>query len=125
MRHDIRTEIDIEAPPEEVCPPLVDLTAYADWNPFITSATGSAEEGRRLSLRMEPPGGRAATVHPRVTQVSTAAALEWLGPPGVPGLFDVRPPFGLVPPRNGTPPVPREALPRPLLPPLPPPPGRR
>src|SRR3954466_16408297 len=68
MRHDIRTEIDIEAPPEEVWPHLVDLTAYADWNPFITSATGSAEEGRRLSLRMEPPGGRAATVHPRGTQ---------------------------------------------------------
>src|SRR4051794_41976535 len=106
MRHDIRTEIDIEAPPEEVWPHLVDLTAYADWNPFITSATGSAEEGRRLSLRMEPPGGRAATVHPRVTQVSTAAALEWLRPPGVPRPFCIPPPLAPGPPRSGNPPGP-------------------
>src|SRR4051812_50070909 len=111
MRHDIRTEIDIEAPPEEVWPHLVDLTAYADWNPFITSATGSAEEGRRLSLRMEPPGGRAATVHPRGTQVSTAAALEGLRPPVVPRPFPGPPPLPLVPPPNGNPPVPRGALP--------------
>jgi|1186.fasta_scaffold30470_2 hypothetical protein len=110
MRHDIRTEIDIEAPPEEVWPHLVDLTAYADWNPFITSATGSAEEGRRLSLRMEPPGGRAATVHPRVTQVSTAAALEWLGHLVVPGLFDVRHRFELVPAGSGSHLVQRESF---------------
>src|SRR4051812_50169735 len=112
MRHDIRTEIDIEAPPEEVWPHLVDLTAYADWNPFITSATGSAEEGRRLSLRMEPPGGRAATVHPRVTQGSTAAALEWLRPPVGPGPLPGPPPLPTVPPRQGGPPGPRGVLPR-------------
>src|SRR4051794_41852368 len=117
MRHDIRTEIDIEAPPEEVWPHLVDLTAYADWNPFITSATGSAEEGRRLSLRMEPPGGRAATVHPRGTQGSTAAALGWLRPLGVPRPFLPPRPLPLGPPRRGNPPGPPESLPRRPLPP--------
>jgi hypothetical protein len=110
MRHDIRTEIDIEAPPEEVWPHLVDLTAYADWNPFITSATGSAEEGRRLSLRMEPPGGRAATVHPQVTRVSTRRRSGVARPPGRPGLFDVRHRFELVPAGSGTHLVQRESF---------------
>jgi hypothetical protein len=102
MRHDIRTEIDIEAPPEEVWPHLIGLAAYADWNPFITTADGVAEEGRKLSLRMEPPGGRAMTFKPRVTAVSTAAHFEWLGHLVVPGLFDGRHRFELVAIESGT-----------------------
>ena len=54
MRHELRTEIDIEAPPDRVWAELADLNAYADWNPFITRAEGAAEAGRRLSLRMQP-----------------------------------------------------------------------
>jgi hypothetical protein len=95
VRHELRTEIDIDAPPEQVWPHLVDLGAYADWNPFITRAEGAAEEGARLSLRMEPPGGRGVTLHPRVTAVSEGSALEWLGHLGVPGLFDARHRFEL------------------------------
>jgi hypothetical protein len=102
MRHDIRTEIDIEAPPEEVWPHLVGLAAYPDWNPFITSASGSAEEGQKLSLRMEPPGGRAMTFRPRVTAVSRGLHFEWLGHLVVPGLFDGRHRFDLVPTDSGT-----------------------
>jgi hypothetical protein len=102
VRHDIRTEIDIEAPPEVVWPHLIGLLAYADWNPFITAANGSAEVGQRLSLRMEPPGGRAMTFRPRVTAVSEAEHFEWLGHLGVPGLFDGRHRFELVATDSGT-----------------------
>ena len=102
MRHDIRTEIDIEAPPEEVWPHLIGLAAYADWNPFITRAAGAAEEGQKLSLRMEPPGGRGMTFSPRVTAVSTSAHFEWLGHLVVPGLFDGRHRFELVATDSGT-----------------------
>jgi hypothetical protein len=102
VRHELRTEIDIDAPPEQVWPHLVDLAAYADWNPFITAAAGAAEEGTTLSLRMEPPGGRGMSLRPRVTDVSAGAALEWLGHLGVPGLFDGRHRFELVPTASGT-----------------------
>jgi hypothetical protein len=102
MRHDIRTEIDIEASPEEVWPHLVGLSAYAEWNPFITEASGTVEEGQRLSLRLQPPGGRALTLHPRVTTATTGIALEWLGHLGVPGLFDGRHRFELVATGSGT-----------------------
>jgi hypothetical protein len=102
VRHELRTEIDIEAPPQQVWTHLVDLARYADWNPFITTAAGSAEEGAKLSLRMEPPGGRGVTLHPRVTVVSEGSALEWLGHLGVPGLFDGRHRFELIDTRTGT-----------------------
>jgi hypothetical protein len=102
MRHDIRTEIYIESPPEAVWPHLVGLAAYTDWNPFITSATGSAEVGQKLSLRMEPPGGRAMTFRPRVTAASRATRFEWLGHLVVPGLFDGRHRFELLPTGSGT-----------------------
>jgi len=102
MRHDLCAAIDIEADPELVWPHLTDLAAYADWNPFITAATGEVAPGRRLELCMEPPGGRAVTFRPHVTVVATGSMLEWLGHLGVPGLFDGRHRFDLFPTETGT-----------------------
>jgi hypothetical protein len=102
MRHDLCSAIDIEADHEVVWRHLADLAAYADWNPFITSATGEVALGRRLELRMEPPGGRAVTFRPHVTAVSTGSTLEWLGHLGVPGLFDGRHRFDVFPTETGT-----------------------
>jgi hypothetical protein len=102
MRHDIRTEIDIEATPDKVWAQLADLDAHAAWNPFITRADGAAEAGERLSLRMQPAGGRPMTIRPRVTTASAGSALEWLGHLGVPGLFDGRHRFELTATPSGT-----------------------
>ena len=102
MRHDIRAEIDIEAPPAEVWRHLVDLAAYPEWNPFIRAASGKPEVGQQLSLRMQPPGGRGFTLRPRVTEVVPAATFEWLGHLVVPGLFDGRHRFDLTPTPSGT-----------------------
>ena len=68
--HEIRSEIDIEAPPEAVGTGR--LGRYEEWNPFITRAEGTAEAGQRLSLRMQPSGGRAMTIRPTVTSASQA-----------------------------------------------------
>jgi hypothetical protein len=102
VRHELRTEIDIEASPEQVWRHLVDLPAYAAWNPFITSATGSVQVGQRLTLRMQPPGGRAMTFRPQVTEVAPGEVLEWLGHLAVPGLFDGRHRFELTATPSGT-----------------------
>jgi hypothetical protein len=102
VRREIRTDIDIEAPPEDVWPHLVGFADYADWNPFITPATGAAEEAQKLSLRMNQPGGRPLTIRPTVTAVSTAAGLEWLRHHGVPGLIDGRHRFALAATGSGT-----------------------
>ena len=49
MRHELRTEITIDAPPETVWEVVTDLAQYAEWNPFIVSAVGEAAVGERLT----------------------------------------------------------------------------
>ena len=102
MQHELRTEINLDAPPSEVWSHLVDLDAYGTWNPFITSASGRAAVGQRLEVRLEPPGGRAATVRPTVTEVEPERAFEWLGRLRLPGLFAGRHRFELIPTGAGT-----------------------
>ena len=101
MHHELRTEIEIAAPIEAVWEALTDLAAYPDWNPFIVSAEGRADVGERLSNRMQPPDGRPITFKPTVTVVEPPVALEWLGRLGLPGIFDGRHRFDLVPNKNG------------------------
>ena len=95
MHHELRTEIRIAAPIEGVWETLTDLAAYPEWNPFIVSAAGRAEVGERLTNRMQPPGGRAITIRPTVTEVEPGAVFEWLGHLGLPGIFDGRHRFEL------------------------------
>ncbi|MDT0278243.1 SRPBCC domain-containing protein [Blastococcus goldschmidtiae] len=102
MRHRISAAVDIEAPPDAVWARLTDLAGYADWNPFIPSASGELRPGERLSLRLQPPGGRALPIRPTVTEVVEGSAFEWLGHLGVPGLFDGRHRFELTPTAQGT-----------------------
>jgi hypothetical protein len=90
VRHELHTEIDIDAPPSVVWGVLTDLSSYPSWNPFITSSEGEAVVGERLTNRMEPPGGKAMTFRPTVTVVENERVFEWLGPLGVPGIFDGR-----------------------------------
>lgn len=102
MHHQLHTEIDIDAPPDVVWSVLTDLDAYAAWNPFITSAEGTAEVGRQLTNRMEPPGGKAVTFRPRVTVVDPEQTFEWLGHLGFRGVFDGRHRFQLEATAAGT-----------------------
>src|SRR5687768_1962 len=94
--------IDIDAAPETIWAVLVDLSRYAEWNPFIVEAEGRAEPATRLRLRMCPPAGRAMTLKPRVTVVEPGRVFEWVGRLGVPGLFTGRHRFELQPIATGT-----------------------
>lgn len=102
MAHHLYTEIEIDAPPARVWGILTDLAGYSEWNPFITSATGTVATGERLVNRLEPPGGTAMTFRPTITEVDEGRAFEWLGRLGLPGLFDGRHRFVLVPDGDGT-----------------------
>jgi hypothetical protein len=101
MHHELRTQVEITAPVDAVWEVLTDLAAYQDWNPFIVSAAGRAEVGEQLTNRMQPPGGRAVTFKPTVTEVEPAVTLEWLGHLGLPGVFDGRHRFDLAPSGDG------------------------
>lgn len=101
MQHRLHTAIEIDAPPAEVWAVLTDLYAYADWNPFIVSAAGTVAVGERLVNRLSPPGGRAMTFKPTVTDVVEHQTFEWLGRLLAPGVFDGRHRFELVPTESG------------------------
>ena len=88
MAKQLRSEIDIHATPERVWQVLTDLPAYPRWNPFITSAEGEVRQGGRLTLRMQPAGGRAMTFRPTVLEATQGRRLRWLGHLLVSGLFD-------------------------------------
>jgi len=64
--HEILSNIDIAATPERVWSILTDLVAYPDWNPFIRSINGHIETGKKLTVSIQPVGGRAMTFRPTV-----------------------------------------------------------
>jgi hypothetical protein len=80
--------IDIDAPADAVWRELADSHAYPDWNPFVTRMEGELEEGARLRVEIEPPGGRSMTFRPTVLAARPGRELRWLGRLLVRGLFD-------------------------------------
>lgn len=95
MRTQLSTTIDIDAPPDRVWDVLADFASYAEWNPFIVRADGTAEPGNRLHLRMQPVRGRAVTVTPLVVEADRARRLRWRGRLGARWIFDAEHEFVL------------------------------
>ncbi len=91
----LMSHIDIDADPRQVWRVLADLSAYPEWNPFIVRAEGRLEAGSRLTLRMQPVGGRGATLKPTVIEAVDGARLRWRGTVGIPGLLDAEHEFRL------------------------------
>jgi len=85
---ELRSQIDIGAPPERVWSVLTHFDAYPEWNPFIRSLAGPCEVGAKLTVRIEPPGARSMTFKPTIRAAAPERQLRWLGRLFVPGLFD-------------------------------------
>ena len=84
----LRAQIEIDANAERVWGVLTDFGAYAQWNPFITEASGTAAVGERLTIRMQPEGGRGMAFRPTVLEAVSGTRLRWLGRVLLPGIFD-------------------------------------
>jgi hypothetical protein len=84
----LRSEIEIEAPPERVWRVVLDFARYPDWNPFIQRIEGQLAVGARLDLLVTPPDGSERRVRARLSRVETAAELRWQDKLWVKGLFD-------------------------------------
>jgi hypothetical protein len=80
MRRDIDTFVHVDAPVSVVWDVVTDFAAYRDWNPFIIDASGKAEVGQELRLRMQRPKKSNEEVHhPTVTVVEKERQLQWSG----------------------------------------------
>lgn len=84
----LRTEIDIHASAEKVWSILSDFSSYPQWNPFIRSASGVAEEGARLQIAVQPNGGKVMRFSPIVLAAEAGRELRWRGRFVFPGIFD-------------------------------------
>jgi hypothetical protein len=97
----IAAEIVIAAPAARVWSVLIDLPAYAAWNPFIVSASGDPVIGGRLSIRARPPGEATLRFRPRVLVADPGRELRWRGRFVLPGLFDGEHSFRIEPATGG------------------------
>ena len=102
MSKRLAAHVDIQAEPDRVWAVLTDLAAYPEWNPFIVRAEGVVGPGRRLTLTMQPVGGRAVTLRPRLVAVAMERELRWRGVLGIPGLMDAEHSFVVHPHAGGT-----------------------
>jgi hypothetical protein len=85
---ELQSELEINASPLEVWKILVDFDQYPSWNPFIPKAKGKPEQGERLTVRIQPPGGKGMTFRPEVLVADPGRELRWKGKLMLPGLFD-------------------------------------
>jgi hypothetical protein len=85
---ELRSEIDIDAPPQRVWEVLTEFESYPEWNPFIREIEGQVRPGATLRVRIEPPNRRGTTFKPKVLKVEANRELRWLGRLLVPRVFD-------------------------------------
>lgn len=98
MKH-IRTEIIINASPEQVWSILTDFAHYAEWNPFMTEVEGTAQKGSKLRNTMMN-GGKKYIFKPTVTQCEPSKRFAWLGSLLIKGIFDGHHFFEIIPLAN-------------------------
>jgi hypothetical protein len=85
---EIATSVEIAATPQRVWSVLTDFAAYPRWNPFVRSIAGIARAGERLTVSIQPVGGKAMTFRPTIVVLTLAQELRWIGRLLLPGIFD-------------------------------------
>jgi hypothetical protein len=102
MATQITTSIRIHATPQKVWSVLTNFEHYPQWNPFITSISGTPEIGQKITARMEPPEAKGMTFTPVVLQYQLNRLFSWKGKLLVKGLFDGEHIFELIDNHDGT-----------------------
>jgi hypothetical protein len=95
MQH-IQFEVEITASPLRVWRVLADFTAYPEWNPFVRAISGEQVVGSRLSVTIQPVGGKAMSFKPTLLAFDPQKELRWKGQLLMPGIFDGEHYFRLV-----------------------------
>jgi hypothetical protein len=85
---ELKTSIEINASPVKVWRILLEFGDYPEWNPFIKSLKGTSEPGKKIEVKIHPPGQRAMTFKPTLLRVDENKELRWIGHLIFPGIFD-------------------------------------
>jgi hypothetical protein len=84
----IQTEILINTDITKVWDVLMNFDNYPKWNPFITSISGERKLGNRLTVSINPPGGKGMTFKPNILTLEANKEFRWKGKLGINGIFD-------------------------------------
>jgi hypothetical protein len=84
----LRTELEIDATPDQVWGVLADRESYPDWNPFIVSSTGDLVVGSTITNVLRDTNGKETEFTPKLLAVDPGRELRWIGKIGFGGVFD-------------------------------------
>ncbi|MCG3152731.1 MAG: hypothetical protein GEEBNDBF_02034 [bacterium] len=76
---EIRTHLEIPAPPSAVWAVLTDFPSFARWNPLIPHLEGEPAVNAVLSMMVKTPEGKTMTFRPRVLVCRENKELRWIG----------------------------------------------
>lgn len=76
---EIKTEIEISAPPSKVWNILTDVNKWQDWSPIINSSQGETSVGSKLSITMmgETEGEDGPKYNPEITELNEPNYFRW------------------------------------------------
>jgi len=90
-------EVVSDAPRRVLWRLLTDFEHYADWNPYITEASGTATEGAKIRLTLDPRNADPYEVTCDVITVHPPRKLYWRCRDHLPGWLDREHTFRLIP----------------------------
>ena len=85
---ELKTTIEISSTPGKVWKVLLDFDNYPEWNPFIKRIQGKPGVGKKIEVRIHPPGQRDMMVKPIILKLEKNKELRWIGHLFFPGIFD-------------------------------------
>ncbi|MBT4763208.1 MAG: SRPBCC domain-containing protein [Bdellovibrionaceae bacterium] len=76
---EIRTEIEIAAPPTKVWSILTDIDKWQEWSPVINKSKGTATLGSKLDITMcgKEKGTDGPRYYPKITKLDKDKLLQW------------------------------------------------
>jgi hypothetical protein len=85
---EIKTEIEIKAPIEQVWKTLVDFNNWKNWNPIVSDVSGSSSLGSKLSVIMRGKNGKATQKYqPVISNFESPKSFRWRAKMGAEFLF--------------------------------------
>ena len=76
---EIKTEIEISAPPSKVWSIITDIKNWQEWSPIINSSNGTASVGSKLSITMmgKEKGKDGPKYNPTITELEEPKFFRW------------------------------------------------